>query len=219
MHIIIFANGWLTKPQEILPADLVIAADGGARHCLELGLTPDYVIGDLDSLDTQILENLSSAGSKIVRFPRRKDYTDLELAIQHAIELGATQITLIAALGARWDQTIVNVLLAAAYSKPLIKILDGHQEINFLHDDETIQISGSPGDTVSLIALSKEVRGIFTHNLEYPLNGETLPFGSSRGVSNVLLQSEASISLEQGILMCTTIHHQNQLSQSSEKED
>ncbi len=209
MHIIIVANGWLTQPLTIQPGNLLIAADGGARHCLELGLTPDYVIGDLDSLDEDILATLASAGSKILRFPSRKDFTDLELAIQQAVELGASEITLVAALGERWDQTLANVGLAAAHTASRIKILDGAQEISFLHAGESLELSGAPGDTVSLIALSNQASGIRTQNLEYPLKDETLTLGSTRGVSNVLLEPVAVVSLKQGLLMCTIIHHQS----------
>lgn len=207
LHIVIVANGWLTKPLVLQPGDLLLAADGGARNCLEAGLTPDTVIGDLDSLDEPILEALASAGTKILRFPSRKDYTDLELAIQHAVELGAESITLVAALGARWDQTFANVLLAASNPGIQIKILDGNQEISFLRSGENIQISGQAGDTVSLISLSAQAKGIRTENLEYPLQDETLRFGSTRGVSNTLLQSPASVFLENGLLMVTMIHH------------
>lgn len=215
MHITIVANGWLAEPISTRNGELLIAADGGARHCLELGLTPDYVIGDLDSLDEKDLQTLTSAGSKILRFPSRKDYTDLELAIQHAAQLGAKQVTLVAALGARWDQTLANVFLAASYPDLQIKILDGNQEIHFLRGGESLELFGSPGDTVSLIPLSSEANGIHTLDLEYPLNYETLPSGSTRGVSNVLLQSKASISLGSGILMCTVIHHQKDAHKSN----
>lgn len=207
MHILIIANGWLTPSPELKNGDLLLAADGGAKHCLELGLIPDYVIGDLDSLNEEDLETLSASGSQILSFPSRKDYTDLELAIQHAEKLGATQATLVAALGARWDQTLANIFLAAASTSFPIKIIDGEQEINFLHSGEILKISGSPGDTVSLIPLSAQAVGIRTENLEYPLNDETLELGSTRGVSNILLQPNASIALKNGLLMCTVIHH------------
>ncbi len=211
MHIVIVANGWLTQPFKINPEDILIAADGGARHCLELGLTPDYVVGDLDSLEDNDLERLASAGAKILRFPSRKDYTDLELAVQQAAQLGASRVTLVAALGARWDQTFANVLLAAAHLEFPIRILDGNQEISFLRAGESLEISGAPGDTVSLLAVTSEVKGIYTQNLEYPLKNEALRLGSTRGVSNVLLQPKASISIMQGLLMVTVIHHQKDL--------
>ncbi len=206
MHIIIFANGRLNHPIHLPPADVILAADGGAQHCLDLGLVPHFVIGDMDSVDESTLAQLASAGSKILRFPRRKDFTDLELAIQHAESLGAEQVTLLAALGDRWDQTFANLFLAASHPKLKIRILDGQQEIYFLKGGESLEISGSAGDTLSLVPLSEVAAGISTENLEYPLKKEALEFGSTRGISNVLLDTNASIKLDQGLLMCTLIH-------------
>ena len=84
MRVIIFANGGFTEPPELYPDDLIIAADGGARHCRSLGLTPHLVVGDFDSLDATELAELQAAGSQVVRYARNKDFTDLELALQHA---------------------------------------------------------------------------------------------------------------------------------------
>lgn len=206
MHIAIIANGWLNQPLDIHPNATLIAADGGARHCLELGLRPDYVIGDLDSLEEQHLQELHRQGTNIVRYPSRKDFTDLELAVQQAIELGASEIAIYGALGARWDQTIANLLLPIAYPGVRIWLVDGQQEIHLLRGGEELHLSGQPGDTLSLLPLTAEAGGITTHNLEYPLENETLFLGSTRGVSNVLLNSPAKIVLEKGLLLCTLIH-------------
>jgi thiamine pyrophosphokinase len=206
MRIVIIANGWLNQPLQLQPDEILIAADGGARHCLELGLTPRFVIGDLDSLDDSHLQKLTALGSQIVRYPARKDFTDLELAIQYALKLGATEIVIQAALGARWDQTIANLLLPAAFTGVHVHLVDGNQEIHLVRDAEELLLHGQPGDTVSLISLSPQTRGITTQNLEYPLQDETLYLGSTRGVSNVLLDKQAKIYVKEGLLLCTIIH-------------
>lgn len=206
MRAILVANGWLNQTIQLQPGDLLIAADGGAIHCLELGLRPDYVVGDMDSLDETHLEALQAQGAQIIRYPTRKDYTDLELAVQHALKLGADEITIMAALGARWDQTIANLLLPAALPSVRISLVDGRQEISLLHAGQSFELRGIPGDTVSLIPLTDQVKGIKTHNLEYPLNDENLYLGSTRGVSNVLLAENAAISFKEGLLLCITIH-------------
>jgi len=203
---LIVANGWLNRPTEIPHYDFLIAADGGTHHCLKLGLHPDYVVGDLDSLDEQVLAALKSGGTQIIQYPTRKDYTDLELALQQALHLGATEIIILAALGARWDQTVANLLLPAALPQVRIWLVDGAQELTFIHSEEELTVAGKPGDTVSLIPLGGDARGITTTNLEYPLTGENLRFGSTRGVSNVLLTDQATIVLEKGLLLCTIIH-------------
>ncbi len=206
MHILIVANGWLSQPISLPPYDLIIAADGGARHCLDNQLKPNFVIGDLDSLDEPALAELEAAGAQIIRYPTRKDFTDLELALQHAINLGAVEVTLLAALGERWDQTCANILLCAAQTAFKVKILDGKQELHFVHGGETLEIHAAVGKTVSLISLSETTQGITTENLEYPLHNEDLAFGSTRGVSNVLSQSPAIIQVARGLLLCTVNH-------------
>jgi thiamine pyrophosphokinase len=210
LRAVIFANGQINLPIHLQPDDLIIAADGGGRHCLDLGLTPDYVIGDLDSIDEQALHSLRSQGSQIIQYPRRKDYTDLELALRHAQNLGADDILILAALGARWDQTIANLLLPAAFptsqERFTIRLVDGGQEMQFIRSGEQIHITGQPGDTVSLIPLGGDALGITTHNLEYPLVQGDIHFGSTLGISNVLLAESATIALRDGLLLCTIIH-------------
>ncbi len=223
MRVVIVANGWLNHPVALQEGDLLVAADGGARHCLERGLTPTWVVGDLDSLDQEELAQLKAGGAEIVQYPTRKDYTDLELALQHALRLCAmekeypkgeertvdeghlSEILILAALGARWDQTIANLLLPARLPGVRVRLVDDAQEITYVRGGECIELLGSPGDTVSLIPLAGDVRGITTHNLEYPLSDEDLIFGSTLGISNVMLRERATIRVKEGLLLCTLI--------------
>ncbi len=99
MRAVIFANGSLNSPVRLSPEDFIIAADGGTRHCLALGLVPAVVIGDLDLLTPADLETLKARGTRILQFPVRKDFTDLELALQHARTSGADEILILGALG------------------------------------------------------------------------------------------------------------------------
>jgi thiamine pyrophosphokinase len=210
LRAVIFANGNLNPPVSLSPGDFIIAADGGARHCLALGLVPAVVIGDLDSLTPADLERLTTLGAKILQFPIRKDFTDLELALQHARTSGADEILILGALGARWDQTLANIALPAAFPELKIRLADGNQELFYLRSGETITVSGRPGDTLSLVPLGGDAQGITTDRLEYPLHGENLPLGSTRGVSNVLLADKAQISLHEGCLLCVVIHQADQ---------
>jgi thiamine pyrophosphokinase len=212
MRAVIFANGNIGQrkslPGLLKPDDLLIAADGGARHLQTLGLTPDAVLGDFDSLGDGELNALEAAGIKIYRYPLRKDFTDLELALQFAQSAGADEALLLGALGNRWDQTLANLLLpaSAAYSNLRIRLVDGNQEISLIQAGQTAELTGKPGDTVSLIPLAGDAGGVTTQGLEYPLNRETLVFGSTRGVSNTLLDDRSIVSLESGNLMCVLIH-------------
>jgi thiamine pyrophosphokinase len=212
LRAVIFANGDLEFPQAIQEMirerDLIVAADGGTHHCLELGLTPDIIIGDFDSLEEEILTRLEKQGVEIIRHPTQKDHNDLELALRLVLERGFDEALVLAALGSRWDQTLANVLLPATASLDGLRVhvVDGPQEILLLKAGNKLQIAGATGDTLSLIPLGGDAQGITTQGLEYPLNKGTLKFGSSRGISNVMLDSEASISLDQGLLLCVVIH-------------
>ena len=212
MRAVIFANGTLNDPHQIMaalqPGDLVIAADGGARHCHTLGLLPAVVVGDFDSISKDELAQLEGNGVQVVRYPSRKDFTDLELALQHAVSQNAEEILVFAALGARWDQTLANLLLPAApgLEHVCIRLLDGPQEIALLRAGETHTLRGQPGDIVSLIPLGGHAYGITTTGLEYPLADGALYFGATRGISNVMLDEQATVRLKDGLLLCTIIH-------------
>jgi thiamine pyrophosphokinase len=212
LRAVIFANGDLEYPQAarevIRKNDLIVAADGGTHHCLALGLTPHVIIGDFDSLEEEILTRLEKQGVEIIRHPAQKDHNDLELALRLVLERGFDEALVMAALGSRWDQTLANVLLPATTSLESLHIhmVDGPQEIVLLRAGDQLQIEGETGDTLSLIPLGGDALGITTQGLEYPLNGGALKFGSSRGISNVMLSHEASIKLEKGLLLCVVIH-------------
>jgi thiamine pyrophosphokinase len=216
MRAIVFANGLLSPDTDvhnlIRPDDVILAANGGSRHCRELGILPNAIIGDLDSLGEAVQAELTAAGVKFYPYPAHKDFTDLELALQHAVALGADEIIVLGALGARWDQTMANMLLPAAdeLRDVCIRLVDGKQEIMLLSGGSlhkgTLTLNGLPGDTVSLIPLGGDAVGISTEGLEYPLRNDTLYFGATRGISNVLLQEHASIHLLSGLLLCVLIH-------------
>jgi len=207
LRALIIANGPLTQEPKLSSDDLLIAADGGARHCLELGLSPQVVIGDMDSLTAEELGTLESGGSQIIRHPAHKDFTDLELALSYAVERGADPILVYGALGARWDQTLANLLLPAAveFTAARIRLIDGAQEIQLLRGGESLEITGSPGDTVSLVPVAGDASGITTEGLEYRLLDGNLVFGSTRGISNVLIAGRATVSLREGLLVCILI--------------
>ncbi|NJD58624.1 MAG: thiamine diphosphokinase [Anaerolineales bacterium] len=209
MHrVFIFANGKMEQAppiiNELRPSDLVIAADGGTHHCRALGILPQVIIGDLDSLKPDDVSYYHSAGTEIKQFPAHKDETDLELALWLAIERGISQVNIIGGMGARWDMTIANVMLAAhpKFSGLSISLLDGNQALHVIHGESRSTFADRVGSTLSLIPLAGDAQGITTHGLEYPLVDETLKIGSPRGVSNVIIENPAWIYLRQGTLCC-----------------
>lgn len=206
MRAVIFVNGTINDYSEVAswlhPDDYLIAADGGARHCAALGILPVALIGDLDSIPPELLAEYEKAGVTIERHPPRKDETDLELAVRRAVEDGATEILLLGALGGRLDQTLANLLLPARQGWPVpILLADGRQLARVLRGDESVTLTGAPGDTVSVVPMSAEVMGISYTGLEYPLVNATLHLGSTQGVSNRLAGESATIRIAGGILL------------------
>jgi len=218
---VIFANGELSHPEAVLrlvkPGDLLIAADGGARLCHQLGLIPAILIGDFDSLDEDEVTSFAESGAQVIRHPERKDFTDLELALRYAQSLSVREVVVFAALGARWDQTLANLLLPAAAGLVgmRIRLVDGPQEVMLLRRGEALSIQGQTGDTVSLIPIGGDASEVTTHGLEYPLLSETLYFGATRGLSNVLLDNRATIHLKEGLLLIVLIHAERRTTEGS----
>jgi thiamine pyrophosphokinase len=213
MHVVIFAGGTLRAGRQLQEAiansDLVIAADRGAATALQYGCTPAFVVGDFDSLAALPLQQLQARGSHIIRAAVEKNETDSELAIQVAIEQGATTITLLGGLGgARFDHTMGNIMLLAGFEHIPIRIVDGPSTCWLLRGPGHTNIEGEKGDLLSLLPLTGDVTGIQTQSLYYPLHKETLYFGKPRGVSNVLTEQQAEVSCEQGLLLLihTAIH-------------
>ena len=208
MKCTILANGQWSQPAgldlERRQQELVIATDGGAVHCRALGVTPDLLVGDMDSVPGDLLAELEAQGVEILRFPPRKDQTDLELAIDLAIERGADDIVILAALGLRWDMSIAAVMLLASprFAAVSLVLRDGATDILRLRGGQQLDIAGMPGDRLSIIPLGGPAVGVRLSGLAYPLSDQDIPLGSTLGVSNVLTRPIAGISLRQGLLLC-----------------
>jgi thiamine pyrophosphokinase len=206
MRVVIFAGGTYqpgtASQKALVDADMLIAADSGAATALGLGYVPAYIVGDFDSLDKRLVEQLRARGSRIISAAVEKDETDTELAVQLAIEQGATQITLLGALGGeRFDHAIANVFLLAGFDTVPIQIIDGSSTCWLLRGPGQTAIHGQIGDLLSLFPLAGDATGIRTQGLYYPLHDETLRFGKPRGVSNELTGEQAEVSLESGLLL------------------
>ena len=199
---IIFANGELPNIEKaralVQTDDYIICADGGTRHALALGLKPNLIVGDLDSV-TDV--ELKIASAKIVQYPRNKNETDLELALNHALVKKTSSILIIGALGGRLDQTLGNISLL---SDPRLATLDcrlddGAEEVFFCRGRSKFE--GRRGDVVSLIPWNDAVKGIRMRGLRWSLNNETLYPDKTRGISNEMLDAVAEVSIETGLLL------------------
>lgn len=189
-------------------ADVVIAADGGALALERWGIAPKMLVGDFDSLGNDRLHEYRQRGATVVQFPVAKDQSDLELAMRYAIESGADEITLLGILGgARLDHALTNAMLLAdpAYRGRGVRAVFGDTEIRAVHANETATLRGASGDTVTLIPVRGDAGGVRTEGLRYPLSGQTLHFGRSLGLSNVIAKTPARVSIEQGVMLVIEI--------------
>ncbi len=180
---------------------LIICCDGGVRHLQQTEIKPDVIIGDMDSIDPAQLANYSEQGVKIIKYPVGKDFTDTELALDYAIKLKPEAIYIWAALGGRLDHALSNVFLLEKDEVVSIKtyLIDEYCEAFLLNGN--VSFSKSLGQTVSLIALSPQVEGITLRGFQYPLDDAILSMGESHGVSNIIKEDYATVSVRSGNLL------------------
>jgi len=201
---VVFGNGQLTNyafaQRLLLPNDYIVCCDGGMRHAHALHITPQLIIGDMDSADEAIAMFFRAAGVTFESYPPEKDYTDLELAILRAIKSNASEILVLGATGGRLDHTLANMhaLLPAAAKGIPATLADDQNTIRATCDK--LVIEGDRGSWVSLIPADGEVSGISTEGLYYPLHNETLFAGAARGISNVMTDERAVITVKSGRL-------------------
>ena len=203
--VVVVAGGHpstLPSPLPDLPVEItVIAADSGIDLALTLGLHVDVAIGDFDSVSAAGLATVEAAGALVERHPAEKDATDLELALDAAIALEPSHVVVVGTAGGRLDHLLGSILLlgAARYAGVTVDAyLDGNR-LSVIRRSRTL--AGSPGDVVSLLPAHGPAEGVSTTGLAYPLHGETLPAGTSRGVSNVFATTEAQITVARGCLI------------------
>ena len=173
-------------------SDVIICADGGYDYALQFGLKPDIVIGDMDS----VAGNVNA--SQTVVYPVRKDFTDGELVMDYALEQDFEEIIMLGFTGTRMDHTLTNIAMmrkASLKGIPCV-MLDETNEIYYI--TKKLCINGEKGDLLSIIPMGGHMKGVKTQALEYPLQGETLYYGQSRGVSNVMTGDKCVICVEEG---------------------
>ncbi|MGI6485885.1 MAG: thiamine diphosphokinase [Thermoanaerobacterales bacterium] len=209
MKAVVFSGGEIRNYSAIKKhmegAKLVICADSGVRHAFSLGIVPDLIVGDMDSVSKQDLDLINSKGIKILTYPIEKDYTDTQLALETARQKGATKVMVLAALGERPDHSLANILLMVHFKRFGMDVRIAGEDWEMFLLEKDADITGSKGDILSLIPITPQVTGIETEGLYYPLKGETLKIGPARGVSNLFVKDNASIKLKDGLLIAVKV--------------
>ena len=182
--------------EKIKEYPVLIAADGGANHCYEMGLRPDLIIGDFDSIASHVLEAFSDIPQK--RFPRDKDKTDLELAIEAIYHPQIEKITVFGALGGRTDHTVGNLILLSRYPGKLF-FEDENETLVVIQ--QYVELAAKIGQVISLIPLNGSAKGIDTKGLKWSLKNGTLD-KHFIGMCNEATSNQVVISVKEGDLLC-----------------
>jgi thiamine pyrophosphokinase len=186
-------------------ADVVVAVDGGAAWLESIGRRPDALVGDLDSVDPALVAVLERAGVAIEHHPTEKDASDTALALDYVRRRGASEAVVIGAFGGRrLDHEVANVLLLGAARAAIgldLRLVRGDAQLRCARAGERLAIEAGPSSLVSLLPIGGDAEGVTTSGLLYPLHDDALPLGSTRGLSNQVVDQDASVQLSAGTLL------------------
>ena len=171
---------------------LVVAADSGLDQAFRIGISPDLVVGDMDSVTPDALARAEAAGITIERHPVDKNATDLELAIAAAGRAGYTRGTIIGGTGGRMAHTLANAMLLLEDHSLALDWRDGSAIIVALHTGDTHSYRRSRGNLLSVIAVGGSAT-CRSEGLRWPLDDLELAAGSTHGVSNEIVADEARV--------------------------
>jgi thiamine pyrophosphokinase len=217
-QVFIFLNGPLSIPDNLpaVPPEgaMVVAVDGGALHCLDLGWRPDLLLGDFDSLPPEALSALKERhpGMEVRSYPKDKDETDFELALGLLEPEDLSRVDILGGLGGRWDMTLANLLSPLAEGlgllrhpppKPTVVFRDGNWDLHLLEGPGRLDLEPSAlTRRVSLIPLRGQVAGAtLSGAFKYPLERGLLRPGLTLGLSNELGPRGGGLSVESGTLL------------------
>ncbi len=192
----------LPSPLPALPhGAVVIAADSGVELAQALGLSIDLAVGDFDSVRPDALRQAEEAGARVERHRADKNATDLELALDAACALQPRLVVVLGGHGGRLDHLLANALVLAreAYADVDVVAQIGTARVTVVR--RATELPGVIGETVTLLSVHGPARGVRTDGLRFPLHGEDLHPGSSRGVSNELVAAAATVRLTSGVLL------------------
>lgn len=182
--------------EKIKTFPILIAVDGGANHCYKLGIRPDEIVGDFDSADPTVLKDFEGVPKN--KYPKDKDKTDLEIALELLYHANIECISVFGALGGRTDHTLGNLILLSRY--PGKVFFETDKERLFVIDKQ-VEIATYPHQLISLIPLNGPVTGIDTKNLKWELKNGTLD-KQFIGISNEALGQRVTVSVREGDLLC-----------------
>lgn len=185
----------------LIDADYIICCDGGANIAYEYDFVPDLIIGDFDSINDKALEYFKSKNIEIWQFPSEKDKTDTQIAVEYVVSKGFDEVVMLSCIGSRIDHVLGNISLLYYLTKNEVKaiMMDNNNVVMMIKD--SIRIFGKKGRLISLLPYTPVVKGIKTKGLYYPLDDDVMEFGNPFGISNVIIEDEAIITVKEGFLL------------------
>ncbi|MFV0342229.1 MAG: thiamine diphosphokinase [Anaerocolumna sp.] len=208
MNVLLLTGGRVSIPFATeyikdLKYDKVIAVDSGLMYAKELNLSPDYIVGDFDSVDQKVYKEYTSSSAKILQFNPEKDATDTELALDLCLELMAEEVYILGASGSRIDHTLANIHLLYRMLKKNVKtyIIDEWNKVYLMDNQLKLSKDKLHGSYVSLLPFMEVVTGLTLRGFKYPLTNYTMKPYYSLGVSNEMIDDTADIILQTGILI------------------
>lgn len=176
-----------------------IAADKGANYAYQYGMPVDLIIGDLDSIDTAVMENYQRMFIEFISFPREKNFGDGEAALFTALQRGFKDIVIFGNCGGRLDHMWLNLSLPVLYISKLNSLQIFNEDCIVSYSGGNAEILGSAGDIISMVALTP-VSNLCWRGVKYPLNNYELAVGSSRCLSNIMTENTVSVTHDSGVL-------------------
>lgn len=176
--------------------DLVIAVDAGFAHLEAIGAVPDIAVGDFDSL------GYVPKCRRVSRYPVKKDKSDMELAMEKAVDWGHDDLVIYGALGSRLDHTLANLQLFAKFSErdATVTAIADTYAVRLLTGPDVFELPPLGEGTVSVFSANDTAQGVIERGMMYSLDDEPLSNRTSRGLSNELLDEEATVAVESGTL-------------------
>ncbi|HZK43726.1 MAG TPA: thiamine diphosphokinase [Syntrophomonadaceae bacterium] len=210
MKCLILANGDygdLEKySKDIMKADVVLCADGGANYAYLLNIVPDYIIGDMDSINSKVKDFFLEKEVGFKKFPKKKDFTDIQLVVSLAEDLGANRILFLGTQGKRLDHTLSSIYSSMGASINAKEVTHYSPDCTVHIVSNHLKLAGNIGDIVSVLALTDEVNGLSHWGLEYPLDNVQLQKSNPYAISNILIANEAEIQIAHGIIAVLHYH-------------
>lgn len=188
------------REQQTDSFDRIICVDGGAGRARALGLIPAWVVGDLDSIRDGDRRYMEMTGVRFKTFPRQKNHTDTQLALELSAEQGAKKIVVWGGTGTRLDHTLSNIFSAVALLEQGIDVLFDSPGVTVYLIRDRLVLPGSVGDTVSLIALGEKAHGVNLQGFHYPLQDAVLESRWQWAVSNIIANTHPVVQVDSGVL-------------------